>query len=111
RVDWIILAALVFFAIYAARTMATAAASYFHTDAGQRLVRRVRMRLLAKVQRFGADYHTSTPVGDTLSRIERDAEGIENIAGTLSAAVVVVITGTLFSVAVMLSLHWKLTLL
>src|SRR5688572_9837641 len=63
------------------------------------------------MQRLSADFHKKTPVGDLIHRIEQDAQQIEELGGFMLVSLTRIIITTIFTVAIMLVLNWKLTMI
>ncbi|HEX6098728.1 MAG TPA: ABC transporter ATP-binding protein [Thermoanaerobaculia bacterium] len=100
-----------FFFAYFFRLSLNGLSSILSGYAGQRVVFRTRLELLRHVQRLSAEYHKKTPVGDLLHRIEQDVQQIEELGGTLVVSVVRIVVTTGLTLAIMLVLNWKLTLI
>jgi ABC-type multidrug transport system fused ATPase/permease subunit len=62
------------------------------------------------VQRLSADFHKKTPIGDLIHRIEQDAQQIEELGGFMLVSLTRIIVTAIFTIAIMLILNWKLTL-
>jgi len=78
--------------------------------AAQRAITDMRKRVQAKVMRLPVRYFDSTQTGVLLSRIMSDAEGIRNLVGTGLVQLVGGIVTAIISLAVLLYLNWRLTL-
>jgi ABC-type multidrug transport system fused ATPase/permease subunit len=100
-----------FFFVYLFRLSLNGLSSILSGYAGQRVVFRTRVELLRHIQRLSADYHKKTPVGELLHRIEQDVQQIEELGGTLVTSVVRIIVTTGLTIAIMLILNWKLTMI
>ncbi len=84
---------------------------YFSARIGEGLIYDLRVALFAKVQRMPIAFFTRTQTGALTSRLNNDVVGAQNaVTTTLGSAVsnVVVLVTTL---AAMLALEWRLTLL
>ena len=81
------------------------------SKAGQRLIAGMRKRIHAHVTRLPIRYFDNHKVGDVLSRVMNDVDGLRNLLGTG----MVDLLGGLFTVVVTLGillwLNWKLTLI
>lgn len=78
--------------------------------AAQRAITDMRKRVQAKVMRLPVRYFDSTQSGVLLSRIMSDAEGIRNLVGTGLVSLVGGLVTAAISLAVLLYLNWRLTL-
>jgi ATP-binding cassette, subfamily B, multidrug efflux pump len=113
RGDWAGLSHIVvlFFLALAAQYALRYAQIYFATWTGQRVVHDLRAALFAHVQRLPAAFFDRNPVGRVMTRILGDVEAI----GEVFTAGVVAILGDVITlggvVAVMLVLHFRLTLI
>ena len=84
--------------------------TYLNSLVAQGVIADLRDRLYRHLQALGPDFYTWTRAGDIQSRFLNDAGGLQSVLtqsflGTLSNVVTVITT-----VAVMLSLDWRLTL-
>jgi subfamily B ATP-binding cassette protein MsbA len=78
--------------------------------AAQRAITDMRKRVQAKIMRLPVRYFDSTQTGILLSRIMTDAEGIRNLVGTGLVSLVGGLVTAVISLAVLLYLNWRLTL-
>ncbi|MCA1586334.1 MAG: ABC transporter ATP-binding protein/permease [Acidobacteria bacterium] len=78
--------------------------------AAQRAITDMRKRVQAKIMRLPVRYFDSTQTGVLLSRIMSDAEGIRNLVGTGLVSLVGGLVTAAISLAVLLYLNWRLTL-
>jgi len=78
--------------------------------AAQRAITDMRKKVQAKVMRLPVRYFDSTQSGVLLSRIMSDAEGIRNLVGTGLVSLVGGLVTAAISLAVLLYLNWRLTL-
>jgi ABC-type multidrug transport system fused ATPase/permease subunit len=99
-----------FFFVFFFRLSLNGFSSILSTYAGQRIVFRTRLDLLRHIQRLSADFHKKTPVGDLIHRIEQDAQQIEELGGFMLVSLTRIAVTTIFTVAIMLILNWKLTM-
>jgi len=78
--------------------------------AAQRAITDMRKRVQAKILRLPVRYFDSTQSGVLLSRIMSDAEGIRNLVGTGLVSLVGGLVTAAISLAVLLYLNWRMTL-
>jgi ABC-type multidrug transport system fused ATPase/permease subunit len=100
-----------FFFVYLFRLSLNGLSTVLSTYAGQRIVFLTRLDLLRHIQRLSANFHKKTPVGDLLHRIEQDVQQIEDLGGSLVVSLVRITVTTGLTIAIMLVLNWKLTLI
>ena len=77
----------------------------------QKMVFRIRIRLLEHLQRLAADYHERTPVGDTLFRLEQDVERVGELGADIVPNSLRLVLMTVLVLGAMIFLNWKLTCL
>jgi ABC-type multidrug transport system fused ATPase/permease subunit len=95
--------------VYVFRLVSTTLGGIISFGAMQKMVFRIRLRLLRDLQSLPAKYHDNTPVGDTVYRVEQDVEqigllGADFIPICLRLALVITMTMT-----IMFIMNWQLT--
>src|SRR5262249_24100940 len=70
-----------------------------------------RRRRLRHRQRLPARHHNQTAVGDTLYRLEQDVDQVHQLGGDFLQALVRIAVTTSLTVAIMMLLNWRLTLM
>ncbi len=98
-------------AAYVAATLFSLVYSYFSIAVGQDIMREFRDSLYMHLQRMSLKFFTDTRTGEIQSRLANDVSGVQSVvsdtvAGLLSNFVIV-----LSSIAIMVRLDWRLTLL
>ncbi|MGH2593599.1 MAG: ABC transporter ATP-binding protein [Anaerolineae bacterium] len=84
---------------------------YHSAKMGEGLICDLRQALYAHMQRMSLRFFTHTKTGEIMARLNNDVVGAQRaITGTLISIVTNVIT-LIFTLAIMLSLEWRLTLL
>ncbi len=78
---------------------------------GEGLIADLRMTLFAKVQRLPIAFFTRTPTGAITSRLNNDVIGAQSAVTTTLGSVVSNVIVLITTVATMLALEWRLTLL
>jgi subfamily B ATP-binding cassette protein MsbA len=78
--------------------------------AAQRAITDMRMRVQQHISRLPVRYFDSTQTGVLISRVMNDAEGIRNLVGTGLAQLSGSIVTSVFALAVLFYLNWKMTL-
>lgn len=84
---------------------------YYSARMGEGLICDLRQALYAHMQRMSLRFFTHTKTGEIMARLNNDVVGAQRaITGTLVSIVTNVIT-LIFTLTIMLSLEWRLTLL
>ena len=100
---------LVFCAVYLASVIVSYLAAFISCIVTQKLVFRIRVSLLRRIQTLPARYHGSVQVGETLYRIEQDVDRVAELSGDiLPLTIQMVITGAMVLVTMGI-LNWRLT--
>jgi ABC-type multidrug transport system fused ATPase/permease subunit len=100
---------VVFCAVYLASVIASFIASFMSCIVTQRMVFRVRVSLLRRIQTLPARYHGNSQVGETLYRIEQDVDRVAELsADILPLTIQMVILGMMVLVTMGI-LSWRLT--
>jgi len=101
---------LVFCVMYLASVIVSYLSSYISCVVSQKLVFRIRMSLLRRIQTLPARYHGNSQVGETLYRIEQDVDRVAELSGDiLPLTIQMVIMGAMVLVTMGI-LNWHLTL-
>ncbi len=101
---------LVFCFVYLASVIVNYVASFVSCLVTQKMVFRIRMSLLRRIQSLPARYHGNSQVGETLYRIEQDVDRVAELSGDiLPLAIQMVIMGIMVLVTMGI-LNWHLTL-
>src|SRR5262249_43759697 len=77
----------------------------------QKMMLRIRVQLLRRLFSLSADYHDSTPVGETMSRIEQDVDQIGGLGGDFIPHCLRLILVTMMTLITMLVMNWRLTVI
>jgi ATP-binding cassette subfamily B protein len=77
---------------------------------GQRVMHGLRVAVYSNMQRLSLDFYTRTKAGEIQARIAGDISGLQSVLTTTAGALITAITSILASVAAMLALDWRLTL-
>src|ERR1700722_16391617 len=101
---------LVFCAVYLASVIVSYIASFISCIVTQKMVFRIRVSLLRRIQTLPARYHGNSKVGETLYRIEQDVDRVAELSGDiLPLTIQMVIMGVMVLVTMGI-LNWHLTL-
>jgi ABC-type multidrug transport system fused ATPase/permease subunit len=100
---------LVFCAVYLASVIVSYLASFISCIVTQKIVFRVRVSLLRRIQTLPARHHGNAQVGETLYRIEQDVDRVGELSGDiLPLTIQMAIMGAMVLVT-MGVLNWHLT--
>src|SRR5207302_2685243 len=75
----------------------------------QKLVLRMRLKILEQMNRLSADYHETTPVGEKLYRMEQNVDQVAELGSSLVPYVLQTTFNTIFVVGTMFALDFRLT--
>jgi ABC-type bacteriocin/lantibiotic exporter with double-glycine peptidase domain len=106
----LLIAAAGFLGIYVCRLGMSAGARLLSFRTVQTLVLRLRLNVLQQLNRLSAQYHESSPLGDTLYRIEQDVDQVAEIGSGLVPSVLQAIVNAVFVITTICILNWRLTL-
>lgn len=84
---------------------------YLSVVVGQNIMRDLRARLFAHLQRMSLRFFTSTRTGEIQSRLANDVSGVQSVVSDTAANTVANVTTVLSTLVAMLILDWRLTLL
>src|SRR5579863_3907770 len=106
----VLLGTLVFCVVYLASVIVSYVSSFISCVVTQKMVFRIRVSLLRRVQTLPARYHGNSQVGETLYRIEQDVDRVAELSGDiLPLTIQMVIMGVMVLVTMGI-LNWHLTL-
>jgi ABC-type multidrug transport system fused ATPase/permease subunit len=107
---FVLFGTLVFCAVYLASVIVSYIASFISCIVTQKMVFRIRVSLLRRIQTLPARYHGNSKVGETLYRIEQDVDRVAELSGDiLPLTIQMVIIGVMVLVTMGI-LNWHLTL-
>src|ERR1700691_3459682 len=102
---------LVFCIVYLASAIVSYLSSFISCIVTQKMVFRIRISLLRRIQMLPARYHGNAQVGETLYRLEQDVDRVAELSGDiLPLTTQMVIMGVMVLVTMGI-LNWHLTLL
>lgn len=84
---------------------------YLSVVIGQRIMRDLRARLFAHLQKMSLRFFTATRTGEIQSRLSSDVGGIQSVVSDTAANTVANVTTVLSTLVAMVVLDWRLTLL
>jgi ATP-binding cassette subfamily B protein len=106
----VLLGTLAFCVVYLASVIVSYLSSYISCVVTQKMVFRIRVSLLRRIQTLPARYHGNSQVGETLYRIEQDVDRVAELSGDiLPLTIQMVIMGVMVLVTMGI-LNWHLTL-
>ena len=101
---------LVFCVVYLASVIVSYLSSFISCVVTQKMVFRIRVSLLRRIQTLPARYHGNSQVGETLYRVEQDVDRVAELSGDiLPLTIQMVIMGVMVLVTMGI-LNWHLTL-
>lgn len=98
-----------FLLTYLGRIFFNAAGVIVGNRAVQRMIFRIRLHLLRKLQQLSADYHEKNSVGDLLFRLEQDVTLVGEITGQITTLLLRTLVTSVLIVVTMFFLNWRLT--
>src|SRR5579862_8099016 len=84
---------------------------YLSVDVGQRILRDLRNQLFAHLQGMSLRFFTNTRTGEIQSRLLNDVGGVQTVVSDTAANVLSNVTTVLSTLAAMIYMDWRLTLL
>jgi len=105
------LVALAFFLTYMGRLGFDSVAAMLSFRAVQKMIFRVRLKLLRHLQRLSAEYHDNQSLGDTLHRLQVDVDQIGTLSGEVIPSALRMVTVFSLVMTTMLVLNYRLTLI
>ena len=101
---------LVFCVVYLGSAIVSYLSSFISCVVTQKMVFRIRISLLRRIQILPAQYHGNSQVGETLYRLEQDVDRVAELSGDiLPLTIQMVIMGAMVLVTMGI-LNWHLTL-
>ncbi len=101
---------LAFCAVYLASVIVSYLSSYISCIVTQKMVFRIRVSLLRRIQALPARYHGNSQVGETLYRIEQDVDRVAELSGDILPLTTQMVIMGVMVLATMGVLNWHLTL-
>ena len=101
---------LVFCAVYLASVIVSYLSSFISCVVTQKMVFRIRVSLLRRIQTLPARYHGNSQVGETLYRIEQDVDRVAELSGDILPLTIQMVIMGVMVVVTMGVLNWRLTL-
>ena len=111
RVTWLPLVAVTFLLTYTSRFAFDSLASMLNLRAVQKMVFRLRLKLLRHLQRLPAEYHDNRSVGDTLHRLQIDVDQVATISGEAIPNMLRLVTTFTFVMTTMLFLNYRMAII
>lgn len=105
----VLLGTLIFCSVYLASVGVNYLATFLSCVVTQKMVFRIRMSLLRRVQALPARYHGNSQVGETLYRIEQDVERVSELSGDILPLTIQMLVLGLMVLVTMGILNWRLT--
>jgi ABC-type multidrug transport system fused ATPase/permease subunit len=102
---------VVFCVVYLASVIVSYVASFISCVVTQKMVFRIRVSLLRRIQTLPARYHGNSQVGETLYRIEQDVDRVAELSGDILPLTIQMAIMGIMVLATMGVLNWSLTLL
>jgi ATP-binding cassette subfamily B protein len=84
---------------------------WINATIGEGVIYRLRSALYAHMQRMSLRFFTSTRTGELMSRLNNDVIDAQNVISSSLVDVITDLLTVIFTLAVMLTLEWRLTLL
>lgn len=103
------IAAGLFFGFYVGRMVISSIGGLINMLGVQRLVFRIRTRLLARLQALPAAFYATHPTGDLVQRLEQDVTLVGQMGSDVLPSVVRMTVDILMTVAVMVFLDWRVS--
>lgn len=107
----LVVASTLFFVFYVGRVLLSAGGSLINRMGIQRVVFRLRRRLLEHVQKLPAAFHKKHPVGELVQRLDRDVAIVGELGSDVIPSTVRMLVETVMTLAAMAFLDWKLAVL
>jgi ATP-binding cassette subfamily B protein len=106
----VLLGTLVFCTVYLASVIVSYIASFISCIVTQKMVFRIRVALLRRIQILPARYHGNSQVGETLYRIEQDVDRVAELSGDILPLTIEMLIVGVMVLVTMGILNWHLTL-
>lgn len=112
RQDWsvVLIAVAGFFGVYVGRMLLVIGGNLTSQRLLERLMLRLRLRLVRRVQSMDAHFFDRFPVGELVRRLEQDVEQVGQVGTSLVPTLVRIVISAVVTLGIMLALDWKLTL-
>ena len=107
----LVIASILFFILYVGRVLLTAGGSLINKMGVQRVVLRLRTRLLERLQSLPASFHARHPVGELVQRLERDITIVGDLGSDVIPSATRMIVETAMTLGAMAFLDWKLAMI
>ena len=102
---------LAFCAVYLASVVVSYLSSFISCVVTQKLVFRIRVSLLRRIQTLPARFHGNSKVGETLYRIEQDVDRVAELSGDILPLTIQMVILGVMVLATMGVLNWPLTVI
>jgi len=99
-----------FCVVYLASVIVSYVASFISCVITQKMVFRIRVSLLRRIQTSPARYHGNSQVGETLYRIEQDVDRVAELSGDIFPLTIQMVIMGMMIIMTMGILNWHLTL-
>lgn len=106
---FVLLGTLVFCAVYLSSVGVNYLSSFVSCVVTQRMIFRIRVSLLRRIQALPGQYHGSAQVGETLYRIEQDVDRVAELSGDILPLTIQMAILGVMVLATMGILNWRLT--
>jgi ABC-type multidrug transport system fused ATPase/permease subunit len=100
---------LVFCVVYLASVIVSYLSSFISCVVTQKMVFRIRVSLLRRIQTLPARYHGNSQVGETLYRIEQDVDRVAELSGDILPLTIQMVIMGVMVLGTMGVLNWHLT--
>jgi ABC-type multidrug transport system fused ATPase/permease subunit len=107
----LVIASILFFVLYVGRVLLSASGNLINKLGIQRVVFRLRTRLLERLQSLPAAFHGRHPVGELVQRLERDVTVVGELGSDVLPAAIRMMVETVLTLTAMAFLDWKLAAL
>jgi ABC-type multidrug transport system fused ATPase/permease subunit len=101
---------LVFCVVYLSSVIVSYLSSFISCIVTQKMVFRIRVSLLRRIQTLPARYHRNSQVGETLYRIEQDVDRVAELSGDIIPLTIQMVIMGVMVLVTMGVLNWHLTL-
>ena len=108
-IRFVLIGTVAFCVVYLASVGMTYLATFVSCLVSQKMVFRIRVSLLRRVQKRAAKYHSNAQVGETLFRIEQDVDRVAELSGDILPVTVHMVIVGVMVVVTMGVLNWRLT--
>ena len=102
---------LVFCLVYLASVIVSYLSSFISCVVTQKMVFRIRVSLLRRIQTLPARYHGNSQVGETLYRIEQDVDRVAELSGDILPLTIQMVIMGVMVLLTMGVLNWHLTVI